>query len=599
MRSHYCGDVRKSDENKSVSLCGWVHSIRDHGGVLFIDLRDREGLVQVVARPENKQVFETANKLGSEFVIKVEGKVSARPAGTENANLPTGEIEVVADAIEILNTSQTLPFEISEHVNVSEEIRLQYRYLDLRRPELRRNLIVRHKITEAVRSVMNAEKFLEIETPFLTKSTPEGARDFLVPSRLNPGNFYALPQSPQLFKQILMVGGMEKYYQIARCFRDEDLRSDRQPEFTQVDIEMSFVTEEDVIGLTERIIAKSFKAATGKDCETPFKRIPYHQAMDLYGSDKPDLRYRLEFIDLSEEMKDCGFQVFAAAVKDQGVVKAIRVEGGAKCSRSEIDQLTEFVKKLGAKGLAWIKFGDAGAESSIVKFFSEADLKKMQAKTGAKSGDLLLFGAGPWKSVVDVLGSLRVELAKRFKLLPSEPVFKFCWVVDFPLLEWDGDEKRWNAMHHPFTSPKQEDLAILESDPGKVKARAYDVVLNGTELGGGSIRIHNTGVQSQLFKVLGISEASARSKFGFLLDALAFGAPPHGGIALGLDRMVAIFLGEDSIRDTIAFPKTQKGIDLMSGSPSEATPKQLQEAHIKVNMPQPLKPADPKIVKSN
>ncbi len=591
-RTHYCGQVRKSDEGKDSVLCGWVHSIRDHGGVLFIDLRDREGIVQVVARPENKDVFKTANSLGSEYVVRVLGKVSPRPGGTENSHLPTGAVEVIADSIEILNTSQPLPFEISEFTNVSEEIRLQYRYLDLRRPELQRNLITRHKMTEAMRSAMNAEGFLEIETPFLTKSTPEGARDFLVPSRLNPGNFYALPQSPQLFKQILMVGGMEKYYQVARCFRDEDLRSDRQPEFTQVDIEMSFVDEEDVINLTERVIAKAFKAALGKECPTPFPRITYQQAMDLYGSDKPDLRFGLEIVDLTAELAGCGFQVFSTAVKDQGVVKAICLPEGGNCSRSEIDNLTEFVKKLGAKGLAWIKWTEAGPESNIVKFFSEADLKKMQEKTKVKAGDLLLFGAGPWKSVVSVLGSLRIELSKKFKMIAqtADPLFKFCWVVDFPLLEWDAEEKRWNAMHHPFTSPKPSDLEFLESDPGKVKARAYDVVLNGTELGGGSIRIHQRAVQSRLFSSLGISEESAKEKFGFLLTALDFGAPPHGGLALGLDRMVAIFLGDDSIRDTIAFPKTQKGADLMSGSPSPASAKQLKEVFIKMDVP--IKPQD-------
>ncbi len=598
-RTHYCGQVRKTDQGSAVVLCGWVHSIRDHGGVLFIDLRDRDGLVQVVARPDNKEVFKTANSVGAEYVLRVNGAVSPRPAGTENPHLATGEIEVIADSIEVLNTSQALPFQISEFSNVSEEIRLQYRYLDLRRPELQRNLITRHKMSEAVRSSMNAEGFLEIETPFLTKSTPEGARDFLVPSRLNPGTFYALPQSPQLFKQILMVGGMDKYYQIARCFRDEDLRSDRQPEFTQVDIEMSFVDEEDVIGLTERVIAKAFKAALGNDCPTPFPRIPYQQAMDLYGSDKPDLRFGLEFVDLTQELAQCGFQVFAGAVKDGGVVKAICLPGGGSASRSEIDALTEFVKKLGAKGLAWIKWTEAGPDSNIVKFFSESDLKKVQEKTKAKAGDLLLFGAGPWKSVVNVLGSLRLELSRRFKLIPAskDPLFKFCWVVDFPLLEWDGEDKRWNAMHHPFTSPKPEDLQYLESDPGKVRARAYDVVLNGTELGGGSIRIHQRAVQSRLFTALGISEESAKEKFGFLLDALAFGAPPHGGIALGLDRMVAIFLGDDSIRDTIAFPKTQKGTDLMSGAPSAAAPKQLQEVHLKLNLPQP-KAAEAKVVKT-
>ncbi len=592
MRTYICGEIRRKEEGKCVQLCGWVHSYRDHGGLLFLDLRDRAGMVQIVIDPKREKVFSLAQTLRSEFVIKVSGSVRLRPEGTVNPNLPTGEVEVDAEEIEILNTSSPLPFEISEFNESSEEIRLQYRYLDLRRPTLQRNLSLRHKISQTVRSVLNQEGFLEIETPFLTKSTPEGARDFLVPSRLSPGNFYALPQSPQLFKQILMVGGMDKYYQIARCFRDEDLRSDRQPEFTQIDLEMSFVDEEDVMRVTETIIAESFQAAFGKRPATPFPRISYQEAMDRYGNDKPDLRFGMEIIDLSPELVDCGFQVFSTALKEKGVVKVIRLEGGAQISRSEIDQLTEFVKKLGAKGLAWMKFTEAGAESSIVKFFSKGDLEKIQEKTQAKAGDLLFFGAGPWKSVVTILGSLRLELAKRFKLIPGKlgtvplgtvpnfPLFKFLWVVDFPMLEWDDKESRWNAMHHPFTSPKETDLEFLDSAPGKIKARAYDIILNGTELGGGSIRIHRKSVQEKVFSVLGISSESAKEKFGFLLSALEFGAPPHGGIALGLDRMVAIFLGEDSIRDTIAFPKTQKGMCLLSGSPSEVTQKQLDELEL-------------------
>ena len=579
LRTDYCGHLTKKDEGKQVFLCGWVHSTRDHGGLLFIDLRDREGIVQIVIHPEKKEVFSLAETLGSEYVVRISGTVSKRPLGTENSNLPTGEIEVGADSIEILNSSKTLPFEISEFSESSEEIRLQYRYLDLRRPSLQRNLILRHQIAQTIRSSLNQEGFLEIETPFLTKSTPEGARDFLVPSRLNPGSFYALPQSPQLFKQILMVGGMERYYQIVRCFRDEDLRSDRQPEFTQVDIEMSFVEEEDVIGITEKIISESFKAAFGKNCPTPFPRISYQEAMERYGSDKPDLRFGLELIDLSQELAGCTFQVFASALKEKGVVKAVLLNGGAEMSRSEIDQLTEFVKRLGARGLAWIKFTNAGAESSIVKFFSKEELERIKKKTNAKIGDILFFGAGPWKSVVTVLGFLRSELGKRFHLIPKteEKIFKFLWVVDFPLLEWDDKENRWNAMHHPFTSPREADLALLESNPALAHARAYDIVLNGTELGGGSIRIHKESVQEKVFSVLGISKESAQEKFGFLLNALQFGAPPHGGIALGLDRLVALFLGEDSIRDTIAFPKTQKGVCLLSGSPTEVTQKQLDE----------------------
>ncbi|MBI2119102.1 MAG: aspartate--tRNA ligase [Elusimicrobia bacterium] len=582
--THYCGELRRKDENLDVALCGWIHSSRDHGGLLFLDLRDREGVVQIVVSPEKKEVFKIAQSLGSEFVIEVQGQVRLRPKGTENPNLSTGEIEIDAKEIKILNTSLVLPFEISEFNQASEEIRLQYRYLDLRRPSLQRNLILRHRIVQAVRSFLDKQGFLEIETPFLTKSTPEGARDFLVPSRLNPGHFYALPQSPQLFKQILMVGGMDKYYQIVRCFRDEDLRSDRQPEFTQIDLEMSFVEEEDVMGVTEKIIFEAFKVLTGKETDLEFPRISYEEALNRFGSDKPDLRYEMELKDVTDDLKDSSFQIFSNAVKENGVIKALCFKGGAKLSRSEIDHLTEFVKRFGAKGLAWIKFTDAGPESSIVKFFSKEELAQVQLKLGALRGDILFFGAGPWKSVVTILGSLRVELAKRYDLIPKSgtAIYKFLWVIHFPLLEWDDQEKRWSAMHHPFTSPEIENDDFLESAPEKIRARAYDIVLNGTELGGGSIRIHRKQIQQRVFKTLGINEESAKEKFGFLLTALEYGAPPHGGIALGLDRMVAIFSGEDSIRDTIAFPKTQKGICMLAGSPSEVTELQLKELSLTV-----------------
>ncbi|OGR54062.1 MAG: aspartate--tRNA ligase [Elusimicrobia bacterium RIFCSPLOWO2_02_FULL_39_32] len=583
-RTHYCGELRRKDENLDVALCGWIHSSRDHGGLLFLDLRDREGVVQIVVSPEKKEVFKIAQSLGSEFVIEVQGQVRLRPKGTENPNLSTGEIEIDAREIEILNTSLVLPFEISEFNQASEEIRLQYRYLDLRRPSLQRNLILRHRIVQSVRSFLDKQGFLEIETPFLTKSTPEGARDFLVPSRLNPGHFYALPQSPQLFKQILMVGGMDKYYQIVRCFRDEDLRSDRQPEFTQIDLEMSFVEEEDVMGVTEKIILEAFKVLTGKETDLEFPRISYEEALNRFGSDKPDLRYEMELKDVTDDLKNSSFQIFSNAVKENGVIKALCFKGGAKLSRSEIDNLTEFVKRFGAKGLAWIKFTDAGPESSIVKFFSKEELAQVQLKLGALSGDILFFGAGAWKSVVIILGSLRVELAKRYDLIPKSgaSTYKFLWVIHFPLLEWDDQEKRWSAMHHPFTSPEVENGDFLESAPEKVRARAYDIVLNGTELGGGSIRIHRKELQQRVFKILGVNEESAKEKFGFLLTALEYGAPPHGGIALGLDRMVAIFSGEDSIRDTIAFPKTQKGICMLAGSPSEVTELQLKELSLVV-----------------
>ncbi len=550
-----------------------------------MDLRDRTGLVQIVVQPDNPALFATGETLRSEFVVAVSGVVRRRPDGTINANLPTGEIEILAQGIEILNASQTLPFEISQYSHVSEEVRLQYRYLDLRRPRLQRNLILRHKICQAIRAELNRELFLEIQTPMLTKSTPEGARDYLVPSRLNPGSFYALPQSPQIFKQILMVGGMEKYYQIVRCFRDEDLRSDRQPEFTQIDIEMSFADESDVMILTEKLVAAAFEVATGKKCRLLMRRVTYQEAMDRYGSDRPDLRYGLEITDLSEILKDCQFQVFANVLKSNGIVRALRFPEGGSFSRSEIDNLTQFVIRLGAKGLAWMKFTAAGAESNIVKYFTPAELTAIAAAAQAKEGDILFFAAGPWKGALSILGSLRQELAKRNQLIKDKDQFEFLWVTDFPLLEKDEKENRWSSMHHPFTAPQAGDVALLDSAPGKVRARAYDIVLNGTELGGGSIRIHRGDLQKKVFGVLGVNEESAKEKFGFLIDALNFGAPPHGGIALGLDRMVAIFLGEDSIRDTIAFPKTQKGVCLMSGSPSPVSANQLKELSINVHKP--------------
>ena len=582
-RTHLCGQVTQEQVEQMVSVCGWVHSYRDHGGVLFIDLRDREGLLQIVVNPEPSDLFEIGNELRSEFVISVTGRVRFRPEGTVNSNLKTGRVEVVAESIEILNQSETPPFEVSEFSHASEEIRLRYRYLDLRRPTLQRNLKLRHELTRAVRDTLNQERFLEIETPFLNRSTPEGARDFLVPSRLNAGQFYALPQSPQLFKQILMAGGMEKYYQIARCFRDEDLRADRQPEFTQVDIEMSFVNEMDVMSLTEKILVEGFKATLGKDCALPFPKLSWKEAMNRFGSDKPDLRFDLELVDLNEELRECGFKVFSEAIKNAGTIKALCLKEGAKCSRGEIDQLTEYVKGIGAKGLAWMKVTEEGAESNIVKFFTVEEIKAIKKKAQAQTGDLLLFGAGNWKEVVSILGLLRVELNRRFKLIPESEKneLKFVWIVDFPLLEWDSEEKRWNALHHPFTAPHPEDIPLLETDPGKVRSRAYDIVLNGTELGGGSIRIHQSSLQSKLFDLLGIPLESAQEKFGFLLEALKFGTPPHGGIALGLDRWVALALGEDSIRDTIAFPKTQKGQCLLSGAPGEVSQVQLKELRLK------------------
>ncbi|MBN1822976.1 MAG: aspartate--tRNA ligase [Endomicrobiales bacterium] len=589
-RTHYCGALRASDTGKKAVLCGWVHSRRDHGGVIFIDLRDREGLAQIVFQPEKKEMFSAAEKLRSEFVLKVSGSVRRRPAGTENPNMPTGEVEVVADELVIINPAPGLPFEISDFIDTSEEMRLKYRFLDLRRPKIQKNFVFRHRVLQAVRNYLCKEGFLEIETPFLTKSTPEGARDFLVPSRLSNGNFYALPQSPQLFKQILMVSGFDRYFQVVKCFRDEDLRADRQPEFTQVDLEMSFVDENDVIGVIEGALSAVFKEALGAGVKTPFRRMPYDEAMLKYGSDKPDTRFGMEITDFSQELKSCGFKVFKDAVDKGGVVRGLCVPKGAAFSRSEIDGLTKFVGDYGAKGLAWMKMTDAGPESNIVKFFSKGELETIGRKTGARSGDLLVFLADDVSVVAQGLCALRLKLGRELKLI-DEKRFDFVWVVDFPLLEWDREEKRWNAMHHPFTSPKEEDLPLLDSglkeDCARMRARAYDIVLNGVELGGGSVRIHGRDVQKKMFGLLNVKEEEAKEKFGFLLDALSYGAPPHAGIALGFDRLCAILLGEESIREVIAFPKTQKAACLMSGAPGRVGEKQIKELGIKLNLPKP------------
>ncbi len=571
-----CGLLRKTDAGKTVTLSGWVHRRRDHGGLIFVDLRDRSGIVQVVFDPEtSKENFSQAEKLRSEFCVQIKGEVSIRPEGLQNKDLGTGEIEVKAKELTILSTSQALPFALDTRTDVDESVRLSYRYLDLRRPELQNNFILRHRITKAVRDFLDAEGFLEVETPMLTKSTPEGARDYLVPSRVNPGTFYALPQSPQIFKQLLMVSGFEKYFQIAKCFRDEDLRKDRQPEFTQIDMEMSFVDEKDIQDLVERMYVYLFDTILDIQLTTPFPRMTYKEAMSRYGSDKPDTRFGMELIDLSDIIKDCNFKVFSGTVANGGQVKAICVEGCADYTRKQLDDLTLLAQELGAKGLAWMLIKEE-IKSPIAKFFTEEELDAIIERTGAKQGDLLLFVADQKETVAAVLGRLRLDLAAELGLIPEDKM-NFLWVVDFPLLEWSKEDNRFVAVHHPFTAPKDEDF---DKDPHNAVAKAYDLVLNGVELGGGSIRIHDAKMQSKLFSVLGISEEEAEEKFGFLLKAFKFGPPPHGGIAFGLDRMIWLLAGAESIRDVIAFPKTQKAVCLLTDAPSAVSPKQLKELHI-------------------
>src|SRR5580658_343859 len=589
MRSHYCGQVNEQLLGREVTVAGWVHRRRDHGGVIFVDLRDREGLLQVVFDPDAAEMFREAERLRNEYVVSVKGRVRARPSGTVNAHLASGRIELLARGLELLNRSEPLPFQLDEPV--SEEVRLKYRYLDLRREVMNQRLRLRHRVTRAMRSYLDSNGFVDLETPMLTKATPEGARDYLVPSRTHPGKFFALPQSPQIFKQLLMVAGFDRYYQIVRCFRDEDLRADRQPEFTQLDIETSFLTQEGIMASMEGLLRHLFTEVMQVSLPDPIPRMSYAEAMRRYASDKPDLRIALELVDVADLVKDCSFKVFAGPANDPaGRVAALRVPGGGALTRKEIDDYTAFVARYGAKGLAYVKVNDVakgreGLQSPIIKFLSDEAVSGIVSRTQAQDNDLIFFGADSAKVVSDSIGALRLKVGQDLKLV--EAGWRPLWVIDFPMFEWDADAKRWVAMHHPFTSPLNEDPTALAANPGAALAKAYDMVLNGSEIGGGSVRIHRQELQSAVFELLGIGAEAANEKFGFLLDALKFGAPPHGGIAFGLDRLAMLMAGADSIRDVIAFPKTQTAADQMTDAPSEVSEQQLRELHIRVRTPPP------------